>query len=784
MRMRRGIMLGLVWAAMTLAAAARTADEQMQFADGLYLRGLYDMAVQEYLLLIRDHPDYPRLDAALFRVGECYRQAANPAGAERFYQRVTADYPAGPFRFKAELRRAELFLNGGQYRDAARLFDALLKAGPPPEVAAAAGYYRGYSLVRDGARPEAEQALRRVIADHPESPFCSYACLALAEQYRLRNEKPGEQATLYRQAAARPATPRVGAEAEFQMAELAYRAGDYAQSAERYRKLLEHYPDDPRVGEAALQAAWSFHHRGQFAAALQLAERFAARAGAEDEERWLYLQANGHRGLTNDTGALRCYQRLLERYPRGARAPAAAYEQMTLLYRRGDYAAAVQTGAAHEPPPDVAPDFYLLLAGAEAALTHRDAAAAHCRAVADRYPDSEQAPVALFQLGRLRREQERWTEAAEAYEELADRHARHTLAPDALLAAAWCRAKAGQGERAGADWDRLLEEYADAPQAAEALFQKGMTAAAQGDDKAAQAALNQLLRSFPGTSFAGEAHYALGVIQDRLNQPAAAERELRAALRAALRPEQARQARYRLALVLQQRGAPSAAADELQALLPDAVALRMPPELLEWLARYQLEAGALTQAVAAARALADLAPEGAGRAVGRYVQGRACEALGRQDDAAAAYRAALAGAAPGRETADAALHLADLSFKTDGVAAARAFYEKAAELASGTEAADLQARSYAGLGDLEKQQGNWDEAARYFMSVAVLFDDAELTPRSLYEAAAAFGQAGRAGERDKVWAELQERYPDSPWARRAQPDTPAPRRGSENKEQP
>ena len=46
------------------AAAALTADEQMRFADGIYLRGFYETAVTEYLALLRDHPDSAHAPAA------------------------------------------------------------------------------------------------------------------------------------------------------------------------------------------------------------------------------------------------------------------------------------------------------------------------------------------------------------------------------------------------------------------------------------------------------------------------------------------------------------------------------------------------------------------------------------------------------------------------------------------------------------------------------------------------------------------------------------------------
>ena len=79
----------------------------------------------------------------------------------------------------------------------------------------------------------------------------------------------------------------------------------------------------------------------------------------------------------------------------------------------------------------------------------------------------------------------------------------------------------------------------------------------------------------------------------------------------------------------------------------------------------------------------------------------------------------------------------------------------------------MRARSYFGLGQAAAARDRSEEAARYFMSVAVLYDDPELTPEALYRAAEAFQKLGRAGDRDKALAELRQRYPQSSWA--AQP---------------
>ena len=79
----------------------------MQFADGLYARGLHDLAIREYMTLLRDTPAFGKMDQVLYRIAESYRGAGNVAAADLFYKRVLREHPQSAYRHRAELRRAE-----------------------------------------------------------------------------------------------------------------------------------------------------------------------------------------------------------------------------------------------------------------------------------------------------------------------------------------------------------------------------------------------------------------------------------------------------------------------------------------------------------------------------------------------------------------------------------------------------------------------------------------------------------------------------------------------------
>ena len=192
-----------------------TADEQVRFADGIYLRGFYETALGEYLSFIRDFSDSEYLPAALYRAGECYRQMGNQAGAERFYKRVATEFPQSEQAPRAEMRRAEGAIAEGRQEDAINLLEALLKRNPSPDTAAAATYYLGLSRWKTGDRKGAGAAYERLLAEHGSSPYASYAALDLAELNMGEKQNDAQMTAWFGKAVETAATPSAKAEALF-----------------------------------------------------------------------------------------------------------------------------------------------------------------------------------------------------------------------------------------------------------------------------------------------------------------------------------------------------------------------------------------------------------------------------------------------------------------------------------------------------------------------------------------------------------------------------------------
>ncbi len=138
----------------------------------------------------------------------------------------------------------------------------------------------------------------------------------------------------------------------------------------------------------------------------------------------------------------------------------------------------------------------------------------------------------------------------------------------------------------------------------------------------------------------------------------------------------------------------------------------------------------------------------------------------QKDEAMKYYRQVLELDLVSREAADAANQWGRYALDRKELDFAAEFFRKGGDLASTLGMLDLQAGSYYGLGRVAELKQEDAEASRLYMGVAVLFDDPQVSPESLYRASMAFGREGQSKEASQAARELLERYPDSEWSKK------------------
>jgi len=752
----------------SLPVFALSEVEQLQFADGLYSRGMWETALKEYQAYLTQNPQNASNDVVMYRMGECFRSLGRTQEAGQAYQRVFDEFAGGESHYRAGLRRAELLEQSGKREEQIQLLNSMLKGSPMPEMGAACQFALGGALEKQGKLDEAASAYDAVLTKYTGTQLIPYAALALAGIDRRGEGK--RAALLYGLAAAAPGSPRMGAEALFQLGDFCYSRKDYDAAAQAYEKLATQYPKDERVVQSRLQQAWALYNSKRFAEALKIygdaATESAEEAGKIPE--WLYLKANCLRQVMKNEEAAETYAELLKHNPSGDSAVSAVYERALVLFKLGRFQAAIDQARGLITNDRVKRDVCWLLAESSAALNDDASAVQYYRMLLDQYPDSMLAGDALYRLAHLLQKKGDLLQAAELFGRLAADFPKHELVPQAIFAQDSCLGTAKKPEQAVAAYSRLLEKFPQCRFVEDSLYQKAISETYLRRDAQAMETWRELLVKFSATKYLADARFWSGVLLEEAGKFEESEASFRQVFTAVPPPSDdlRQRANFRLALVLQRRAKPDDAAPILQELIRSPLREKFPIELLEWLGDYQLKKHEYAKASEVVELLLTEAKTDNWKQTAWCLKGKILMGQGKTEDARQAFERVTGVSFKSQALAEAWLKLGELNLLGNDADKAKRAFEESATLAGTDLLLPIRVQAYAGIGKSLKAKGDHGGAARHFLSVAVLFDDPDLVPECLYLAVAEFTAAGRVDDALKAKKELLERYPDSDWVKK------------------
>ena len=737
-----------------LTAFAIEAGDQLQFADALFARGLYDLAAREYKALA-DQPQATNAAIAAYRLGEVLRQQERREEARTAYADVETRFPGAPAAQRAGFRLAEDDLAAGRAAPALQRLRRLDEQGGLPEdLRDAVLYYLGYAAGRISDAGTAEKSFTRLIEAAPESAYAQLARVELATMRLAAGAKRDRIEPLLEKAATQTHSRRVAAEALLQLAEFCFREKSYADSAAAYQRYWKEFPDDAARERARIPAAWAHLRAGDVDRALKLS------AEGDDSPAWLYLRANAQRQRGDTPKARAAYEQLLKKHPTAVETGTAAYELALLLFREGAFSNAY-TVARQAPETDAIRSDLIWLRAETARETGRADEALTLYDALVPIADPERATAARMQAARLRQDGKHWVDASKRYREAAEHAATDTLRADALAASAYCQVQTQQYAEALRDWDAIIKRFPAYPRLDQVLAGKARAQIVLGRDDDAARTLQELLKNHPNGAHAAEALLLSGTLAEKKEDWAAAADFYEKALVSAESAELKRSVQFRRVAVLQRLGRSDEAGAALNQLIEAGAQSDIPVVLLDWAARWNLGRSNHTAAVAAAVAMAQRNESAAWSQIGWFLAGRAYAADGRVDDAGPAFERSAKSAAQTAEGVEAALRWGEWALGHRKWADARAAFDQAATAAAAPELAEIRARSYFGLGRVAEGEERWADAARQYMAVALLYDNPPLSPDALSAAARMYERAGDTKAAAQANRERAERYPDA-----------------------
>src|SRR5438132_8937292 len=119
---------------------------QLEYANALFTRKLYDLAIPEYQKYLDDYPGASGRPNAYFSLGECFRNLNKSSSARTNFQRVLSDYAESDFAGPAAYALAEMAVTQKDYAAALPLFHRSATKSKDAAVALSARYFEARCL--------------------------------------------------------------------------------------------------------------------------------------------------------------------------------------------------------------------------------------------------------------------------------------------------------------------------------------------------------------------------------------------------------------------------------------------------------------------------------------------------------------------------------------------------------------------------------------------------------------------------------------------------------------
>lgn len=740
---------------------------QLDYANGLFARKLYDLAAPEYEKFLGQYPGAPGRASAYFYLGECYR-ALNKTGAARSsFQNVLDNYGDSEFAGPAAYGIAEILFNQKDYAGALPLFHKAAAKSKEGTLSLSAKYFEARCLENTDRKDEAQNLYQQVAETKNPNPYREDARMAAGTIALARGRKQ-DALRNYEALANETTKPALKAEATVRAGMVAV---DLQQTEkgktdktmmEKALSLLTKGRSLPEAGKwkaiAEIGLVRLQYQSGQYDKVLSEYKRSEKDIPEEVRAEMLLIVGNSHRQLGHTKEADDVYRQIIDKYPSKEEAKDAQYQRLINFYNTNAPTLLEEIDAyiASNPTPERADQAKLL----KAEHFYKEQKFAEAAPIYAELRASQLSPKlqseAAYKLGWCYVQLKDGVNIIDAFDYFVKAFPDSPQMPSALTQRAIANQENKNYDAALQDLNRLLTKYPGAREREAALQQKALILGQKDDGKGMSDTFRQLLKEFPKSTVAAQANYYIGKAAFEAKDYKACLAPLDAA-RQLNKDQYYNPASLRIVsafFYLKDRAALSREIDAFIAAVPSA---KIPAEILEWLG---------------------------------------LDYYNEKDYAAASKYLTLLGKAEslGNVKPDFWFYLADAETKLKNFAGAEAAYEKYLQVATDPAAkaktllalgaakiaahkpdeaqkiaeeimslqpegrVNAEARLLAG--DVQMERQNFDEAGKAFMGVALLYDDPAITPRALQKAALAYEKAGKKEEADRVAKQLHDKYPD------------------------
>lgn len=480
----------------------------------------YSRARREFQAVLLKFPESEEAAEAQFYVGKSFYYEDNLENAEKELQLTYREYPKSQAAAEALYLLALISKKKNNLEATKQSLQNILKEYPSYKNLDAV-YFRLGELLLDREPKEAQNYLKELVENYPNSEYFTPACDLLGEKFR--REGKIEEAFAYFSLLEK--SERVSPEKKFTVrkkkADLLFLENRYKEAEQEYEKL---WKENPQAKEVLLLLAQTKFQLGLFKEADELFETLIRRFSDEDSRAEAYFwKGEIAFSLKNYDEALQNYRRLLRQYPNHSRAYAATMGVGWSYFELKQYARALEEFRKAEKLVSKTEDkikTYQASSAALLSLREWDKALAENEKITKEEKDFPQfAEEARFQLAWINYRKQDYEKALQLFLDYTQRYPDGRRKEESYYFAAWSLVKLARFAEAENYFGLLAKKTKDSPWKERSFFDLAKTQISQKKFTEAILNLENFISLYPQSEFLEEAYYQLTIVHLKLGLP-------------------------------------------------------------------------------------------------------------------------------------------------------------------------------------------------------------------------------------------------------------------------
>ena len=485
----------------------------IEYANLVYSKNYYDMAIGEYKTYLKKYPKGPSVDVAYYRLGESLLKENRVWEAEAAYEK-NLKIKGSAYIAPAAYRLASLHYNRKEFKSAAPYFE-IAEGSPKRKIQLSAGYYRARSLKLAGDTEASIKAYQKVADVEGVNAYRETGLLAIG---RLQAEaKKGEEAlAAFSKLAGMTTNADYKAEALVMSGMISSKLERPADAKKYFVEAMDLDGGDEWKPDAQYQLIKTFTEEGDYAKVVDIYRKGRFAVPDVLQPNMLLMVGKAYREQKRYASAIDVYLTIEERFPASEEAFEGAYRKLHcfLLSKNPNLPGFVDHFVARYERRNPGHKYFDMasLMKAEALFaqgTYGAAATAYERIDVDKIPEQVRAS-ALYKGAWSFSENKNDAQAVRHFSQFLDRYSDDPRVPTALAKRALSYREVEDFPSALKDLQRIVTDFPDSEPLELALQQMALIKGQQRDYEGMIEAYADLLEKFPGTKAKPEAYFWTG----------------------------------------------------------------------------------------------------------------------------------------------------------------------------------------------------------------------------------------------------------------------------------